>query len=209
VATPKPRPRRTQQERSAATKGKLIEAALQLLRESGFGVLTVTNVAQRAGLTSGAVQHHFPSSRDLLRGLVEAVYPMLQVSIDHAAIDALPLELRVERIIDAYWTTYQHPDYFVIWELSFGTRSKPELHDFLHSLQTQIGAGIEKDLVQAFKDIGMQRRGARKLWMFIGSQLRGLTLHAMFPVNEVTVADLQLLKKAVLHLLLTNEISSA
>src|SRR5687768_5829268 len=98
-----PRRRRTQVERSTETRRKLIEAAIQLVHESGFARLTINDVARRAGLTSGAVQHHFSSSRELLRAVAEGVYPVFQLSIEEVAARGLSLEQRVHRLVDIYW----------------------------------------------------------------------------------------------------------
>ncbi|WP_188608752.1 TetR/AcrR family transcriptional regulator [Chelatococcus reniformis] len=57
--------RRTQAERSEATQKKLLDAAVRLLRQSGFGGLRTSKVAELAGVSEGAQLHHFPTKRDL------------------------------------------------------------------------------------------------------------------------------------------------
>jgi AcrR family transcriptional regulator len=64
--------RRTQRERAETTRGALIAAAGVLFAERGYHQVTADAVARRAGVTSGALYHHFRDKRDLFCGAVEA-----------------------------------------------------------------------------------------------------------------------------------------
>ncbi|WP_255306078.1 TetR/AcrR family transcriptional regulator [Streptomyces sp. Wb2n-11] len=61
------------QERSRATRQRLLEAAVSCLAERGWAGSTVTVVAERAGVSRGAAQHHFPTREDLFTAAVEYV----------------------------------------------------------------------------------------------------------------------------------------
>ena len=65
-AAPKQAPRRTQAERTEATRKLLLEAAVELIRKNGFGGLRTVEVADRAGVSRGALMHHFPSKHELV-----------------------------------------------------------------------------------------------------------------------------------------------
>ena len=68
---------RTQTERSEATRGALIAAARRLFAERGYADVGTEEIARAAGLTRGALYHHFQGKRDLLR----AVYEQLESEI--------------------------------------------------------------------------------------------------------------------------------
>jgi AcrR family transcriptional regulator len=59
------------QERSEQTRNAIIEAALTVLGRDGTARLTFESVAREAGLSKGAVTHHFRSKDDLLKGVLE------------------------------------------------------------------------------------------------------------------------------------------
>ncbi|MCS0635915.1 TetR/AcrR family transcriptional regulator [Streptomyces sp. LP05-1] len=61
------------QDRSRATRRRLLEAAVACLAERGWQGSTVTVVAERAGVSRGAAQHHFPTREDLFTAAVEYV----------------------------------------------------------------------------------------------------------------------------------------
>jgi len=201
VGARRPTRRRSQQQRSSETQRKLIEAAIQLLHESGFSRLTISDVAHRAGLTSGAIQHHFSSRRALIRGVVEALYPVLYTVVDHVAAAGRSIPDRVDRLVDVYWSIYGKSEYLVFWELVFGTRELPEFRDYLRSLQKELVAGAVADIVRLFSDIGMQQRRAKELFVFVTCQLRGLAFVSLFEDAPVLDADLVLLKEAARHLI--------
>jgi AcrR family transcriptional regulator len=65
--------RRPKQDRSRATRQRLLQAAVACLAEHGWAGSTVSVVAERAGVSRGAAQHHFPTREDLFTAAVEYV----------------------------------------------------------------------------------------------------------------------------------------
>ncbi|MFI9171918.1 TetR/AcrR family transcriptional regulator [Streptomyces lincolnensis] len=65
--------RTPKQDRSRATRQRLLEAAVSCLAEHGWAGSTVSVVAERAGVSRGAAQHHFPTREDLFTAAVEYV----------------------------------------------------------------------------------------------------------------------------------------
>lgn len=61
------------QDRSRATRQRLLESAVTCLAEHGWTGSTVTVVAEHAGVSRGAAQHHFPTREDLFTAAVEYV----------------------------------------------------------------------------------------------------------------------------------------
>ena len=68
---------RTQAERSETTRSALIEAARRLFAERGYAGVGTEEIVRAAGVTRGALYHHFDGKRDLLR----AVYEQLEAEI--------------------------------------------------------------------------------------------------------------------------------
>ena len=60
------RTRRTQEERSAETRTRLLEATIESLGEVGYASTTTTGVCERAGVSRGSQVHHFPRKQDLV-----------------------------------------------------------------------------------------------------------------------------------------------
>ena len=60
-----------QQLKSARARDSMCKATIQLLAELGYAETTIAGVAQNAGFSKGAVQHHFPTKEELIAATVE------------------------------------------------------------------------------------------------------------------------------------------
>ncbi len=89
-ATERERPaeRRTQSERSESTRGALIKAAQHLFAEHGYAEVGTEQIVRTAGVTRGALYHHFPAKRDLFEAVYERLEAGLTQRIASAALDA-------------------------------------------------------------------------------------------------------------------------
>lgn len=77
--------RRSQAERRAATRGALLGAARELFAAGGYFGVSTEELVRRAGVTRGALYHHFEDKRDLFRALVEEVEEELEGVVMGAA----------------------------------------------------------------------------------------------------------------------------
>jgi AcrR family transcriptional regulator len=66
--------REPQQDRSRATRRRLLEACVECLADVGWSATTVSVVAERAGVSRGAAQHHFPTREDLITAALEHMF---------------------------------------------------------------------------------------------------------------------------------------
>jgi AcrR family transcriptional regulator len=81
--------RRTQAERKKATRAALIDAARGLFAERGYEDVGAEEIVRAAGLTRGALYHHFPSGkRDLLEAVYEAVEAESTERVAHVVLDS-------------------------------------------------------------------------------------------------------------------------
>jgi AcrR family transcriptional regulator len=73
VTPASPTPRRTQADRSAATREALIQAARPLFAEHGYAGVGTEAIVSAAGVTRGAMYHHFTDKSELFAAVFEAV----------------------------------------------------------------------------------------------------------------------------------------
>jgi AcrR family transcriptional regulator len=77
--------KRTQDERSAATRRHLIAAARRLFTEKGYAGTGTPELVAAAGVTRGALYHHFADKAALFRAVVEEEHALLAMAINSAA----------------------------------------------------------------------------------------------------------------------------
>lgn len=75
--------KRTQAERSEATRTALIAAGRRLFAERGYAGVGTEEIVREAGVTRGALYHHFDGKRDLLR----VVYEQLEAELAQELAD--------------------------------------------------------------------------------------------------------------------------
>jgi AcrR family transcriptional regulator len=186
--------RRTQEQRSAATRAKLIEAALQVLREQGYANLTISKVSQRAGVSNGAMQHHFPSREDLLLALMDAVYPVLQIPFDAIGGEGLPIRERISRLVDLLWAIYSQPEYLAVWDIALGARGDPKLWARVSAYQQQITARMRDEFVALFADLNVGPDDAAHVLSLTVNHIRGIAFLMLFGTEHPQDAEFALIK---------------
>jgi AcrR family transcriptional regulator len=83
---------------------RLVVAAVDLFTDQGYDATTVTQIAERAGVTKSTLFRYFPDKRDILAAGQETLSHLLAEGIAEAPDDATPLEavaLGLERVSGA------------------------------------------------------------------------------------------------------------
>jgi AcrR family transcriptional regulator len=121
------RGRRTQEERTAAMRARLLEATVECLVEFGYAGTTTTAVVERAGVSRGAILHHFPTKADLVATSVEHVMDRRNEAF-RKRFAVLPKdENLVDSIVQALWGEINGPIFYAWLELLVASRTDPEL----------------------------------------------------------------------------------
>jgi AcrR family transcriptional regulator len=118
---------RTQEERSAAMRVRLLDATVDCLVEYGYAGTTTTRVADRAGVTRGAQVHHFPTKADLV---TSAIRHLAQKRTEVAMAELDRLRASSDPVGDALqlmWEMHQGPVFSATVELWVASRTDPEL----------------------------------------------------------------------------------
>jgi AcrR family transcriptional regulator len=71
---------------------RLVVAAVELFTEQGYDATTVTQIAERAGVTKSTLFRYFPDKREILAAGQETLSQLLAAGITEAPADATPLE---------------------------------------------------------------------------------------------------------------------
>jgi AcrR family transcriptional regulator len=102
------------------TRAALVQAAIEALVEVGYTRTTGVEVCRRAGLTRGALHHHFADHGELLVAVLETIYAQLL-----AREDVDPVTIR--RWVDVAHVRTAQPELKAVIELWLASRNDPEL----------------------------------------------------------------------------------
>ncbi|HEY9437612.1 MAG TPA: TetR/AcrR family transcriptional regulator [Streptomyces sp.] len=157
------------QDRSRATRRGLLEAAVACLAEHGWAGSTVSAVAERAGVSRGAAQHHFPTREDLFTGAVEYV-----AEERSAALRALPVQSRPE-VVGALVDLYTGPLFRAALQLWVAACNEEQLRPRVTELEARVGRETHRIAVQLLT-ADESRPGVRETVQGFLDMARGLGL---------------------------------
>ncbi len=122
---------RTQAERSAAMRSRLVDAAIESLVEHGYAHTTAVEICRRAGVTRGALQHHFPSTSALFVEVLEAIYREGDDAPDDEPVASL------EALVRRGFARTSRPRFKAVIEIWLAARNDPDF-------AAELGPAIER-----------------------------------------------------------------
>jgi AcrR family transcriptional regulator len=140
--------REPQQDRSRATRKRLLEAAIDCLAELGWTGTTVLVVAERAGVSRGAAQHHFPTREDLVTAAVEYVAEERTARLRAHVADLPTGPGRTQAVIDLIDHMYTGPLFRAALQLWVAASSDEQLRARVVPLEARVGREAHQVVVE-------------------------------------------------------------
>lgn len=170
----RPERRRTQAERSASTRRCLLDAAAECLSEFGYVEATIEVVAERAGVSRGAVQHHFGSRDELLLAVVEDLGDALsraeEISSD------LSVSERLSIAIDRDWEIFRSSQFIAVIHVWLAVRGNTKLFALTSKTVGNLEKMLDKRWQVLFAETGTSPKKISTIRHIVLSTLRGLAL---------------------------------
>ena len=124
-----------QAQKSASTRNLILEAAIKCFVELGYARTTTTLIAKKAGLSRGAMLHHFPSKLDIVRAAVEYLHAKRLRALRKSMVKQPASSDHVRQGVEAYWGHVRHPLFVAFFELAVAARTDKELAAILRPAQ--------------------------------------------------------------------------
>jgi AcrR family transcriptional regulator len=176
-ATPSPitSPSGWQARKSAATRLQIIEATLRCFTKLGYFHTTTPAIADEAGLSRGAMLHHFRTRTDVVRAAIAHLHAK-RLKAFRAAVEGLPPgENRAHAALRAHWAQLRHPLYAVFIELQVAARTDPDLADILVPAE----AAFARELRETAREVVPEWNLAGPQQFEIGYELATCSLRGM------------------------------
>ncbi|MDO3648914.1 TetR/AcrR family transcriptional regulator [Nocardia mangyaensis] len=145
-------PHEPKQDRSRATRQRLLEATIDCLAETGWAAATVSVVAERAGVSRGAAQHHFPTREDLITGALEYMFDtrMDQSTAEAASISEVAEgEGRTRAVVSGLVESYTSPLFKAALQVWTHAAADPALRERIVPLEARFGRIAHRRAVEA------------------------------------------------------------
>lgn len=176
--------------RSAATRAKLIGAAIETLNAVGYNAATTIEIVRRAGVSRGAMLHHFPSRAELILATAEHVLRAQEGARRRTLRTVERGEDRFYAITDAMWNTMQQPEAIALTEIMLGARSDPEVHAPFAALMREFNRQLLDGPNEVAEDFGYaDTRLVRAMARLHVAAMRGLMIDRLYWDEHDTSID--------------------
>ncbi len=130
---------------------RLLDATIESLVEKGYGATTTLEVQQRAGVSRGALLHHYASRMELMVAAVEYLTRERLAALHDLAAQAPPRAGRIEWAVRVLWTaTFEGPLFTAALELWLAARNDADLRAALVPLERSLGSAINNVAAEVF-----------------------------------------------------------
>ncbi|MFW0785470.1 TetR family transcriptional regulator [Gordonia sp. CPCC 206044] len=136
---------RTQAQRTAATQAKVLDATVDALIELGYGGTTTQEVNRRAGVSRGALLHHFPTREALV---VAAVAHL----VDKRLAELLSRPRSGDEDIEVIVEAFSGPLFDAALELWVAARTDDTLRAAMIPLEQKVSDALAAGCSELFGD---------------------------------------------------------
>ncbi len=180
--------RRTQEERRAATRGELLDATIASLVDNGYPATTTRRVAELAGVSVGALTHHFPHRVDLVGAAVENLAERRIAALGARAGELAgdPSE-RAREVLDILWADFSSPLFTAFVKVWVAAADDPELYERLVPTERLLARAIAAHA----RTLATEPPGGRiedRVFLVL-SALRGMALTERFEPRAASGRD--------------------
>jgi AcrR family transcriptional regulator len=185
--------------KSRRTREKILNSAISLIKEGGFSAASASRIAERAGITWGAAQHHFGSKEDILEAVLQVSHERFIQRLDDPALRRGSLADRASAFVDRMWDHYQDDVYLAALEILLASRTGGP--------RTMRGAQMDaqgrehvQTLREIFHDCPLSDGRLQEALIFTHCALTGLTIEKLLETE--LHSDERYIRKTKLMLLM-------
>jgi AcrR family transcriptional regulator len=144
------RPRRTQAERRETTQRALLDATIEGLTKVGYSPLSTNKVVRKAGVSRGALVHHFPTKAELAVAALDRWLTDRLVEFEASFAALGPADRRADVAIDILWEMFAGATYAAWIELLVAARTDAKLRGLLADLNQRFDDAVIESFRRAF-----------------------------------------------------------
>jgi AcrR family transcriptional regulator len=183
--------------KSERTRERLLDAALGLMQAKGHGQLSVHEVARAAGMTSGAIQHHFATKASLMLEVITRLIEQLEAASDFWPSGNWSLQQRADHFVQQAWAQlYGQPRFAVAWSAYLAAREDPLMVAHIIERRSALTASLQHRMTQSFPEMCHGPQCAARI-QFVLSCLRGMGLVAPFSPDATIPPQLAVLSQFI------------
>ncbi|MGF1544911.1 MAG: TetR/AcrR family transcriptional regulator [Parvularculaceae bacterium] len=182
-----------QAQKSASTRKLIVDAALRCLIKHGYAATTTPRIAEEAGLSRGAMMHHFENRLAVVQAAIEHLHAK-RLRAFRRAVSSLPdNQPHAREALEAYWSHVTHPLFVAFHELAVASRTDKELERILRPAQDAFYREWYRLAIDLFPEWQSDRESFDLALRFVQATLEGMAVNRMStnvdPADEARLFD--------------------
>lgn len=203
--------RRSQAERTASMRARLIDAAIVCLDRLGYSATTLATIAEEAGVSRGGMLHQFPSKVDLMLAVVAYASGADERAPPPQPEDAFPDKRAFfMSLTDVVWKAQTTPAVMAKLEIMVAARSDKVLAEKLPAMFNEIERRRVDGMWARAQELGIKNREAIEAMVSLHmAAMRGLSIELLLTDDPARVERSYALLKHYKALLVDELIAEA
>ncbi len=167
-----------QQRKSVQTRITILEAAIDCLQQHGYGRTTTQLIAEMAGISRGAMLHHYATKQDLISSVIDyTVYKRMEVFLE--GIRALKDSARIDEMagIEISFQSMLTREFAAYLELAIAARTDPDLAEIFLPKARRFDQTELAEIIRAFPEWAENPDGYALAMDYANAALEGLVIN--------------------------------
>jgi AcrR family transcriptional regulator len=156
-----------------STRRRVLDAVVSTILERGYYQASSNEIARRAGVTWGAIQHLFGSREALMIAVLEDGWKGLEERIAAEEIAGGSLEVRLWAVLDVLATYYSSPDHIAQIQILLDFTCNPATSTYTRQAIARHGEGLNRAWQPLFAQALGEASRDRDLVAYAFAALRG------------------------------------
>jgi len=162
--------------KSAQTRSKVVDATIHCIIKFGYANITTPQIAAEAGLSRGAMRHHFRNGAAIIKAAV--------IELHERRLRAFRRASETEShdpgtMVQAYWKQLQNPTFVAFHELALAARTSTKLARILLPLEKEFRERFLEEAFALFPEWSTQREAFGIAMTFSQTFLEGMAIRVL------------------------------
>ncbi len=194
-----------QAERSLRMRERVLNATLDCIYEDGMQNASTTEIVKRAGVSRGAMLHHFPSKEVLIAAAVEKLLDDEIRYIREEASAYSRHEKSIDDFVDFLWTRFSGRLFMVTMDFLSSARTDDKLQEAVIPVSLHFHEGMNEIWSQFFH---YEKSSVEKVQLLLNTTLclmRGMGVQTVIRKDQEYFDGIRNYWKSILHSLLDED----
>ena len=167
-----------QQRKSTQTRLAILEAAVRCLDRQGYSRTTMQSIAGMAGVSRGAMLHHYATKQDLIGAVIDyTLYKRFEIFLD--GVRELKDSARVGEMaaVAIFWKSCLAPEFTAYLELAMAARTDADLADIFLPKARRYDTTELAEVIKAFPEWADDPDGYALAMDYCNAAIQGMVVN--------------------------------